>query len=38
MHYGTNSMLKGTPEEYVQALGQTETKVLALSPGEQVEL
>jgi L-ascorbate metabolism protein UlaG (beta-lactamase superfamily) len=38
MHYGTNPMLKGTPEEYVQALGQAETKVLALSPGEQVEL
>jgi len=37
MHYGTNPMLKGTPEEYVQALGQTGTKVLALSPGEQVQ-
>jgi L-ascorbate metabolism protein UlaG (beta-lactamase superfamily) len=37
MHYGTNPMLKGTPEEYVRALGQTETKVLALSPGEQVQ-
>jgi L-ascorbate metabolism protein UlaG (beta-lactamase superfamily) len=37
MHYGTNPMLKGTPEAYVRALGQTETKVLALSPGEQVQ-
>jgi L-ascorbate metabolism protein UlaG (beta-lactamase superfamily) len=37
MHYGTNPMLKGTPEEYVRALGQTDTKVLALSPGERVE-
>jgi len=37
MHYGTNPMLKGTPEEYVQALGQTGTKVLTLSPGEQVQ-
>jgi L-ascorbate metabolism protein UlaG (beta-lactamase superfamily) len=37
MHYGTNPMLKGTPEEYVRALGQTDTKVLALSPGEQVQ-
>jgi L-ascorbate metabolism protein UlaG (beta-lactamase superfamily) len=37
MHYGTNPMLKGTPEEYVRALGQTETQVLALSPGEQVQ-
>ena len=37
MHYGTNPMLKGTPEEYVEALGATDTKVLALAPGEQVE-
>ena len=37
MHYGTNPMLKGTPEEYVRALGQTGTKVLTLSPGEQVQ-
>jgi len=37
MHYGTNPMLKGTPEEYVQALGATDTKVLSLTPGEQVQ-
>ena len=37
MHYGTNPMLKGTPEEYVKALGATGTKVLALTPGEQVQ-
>jgi hypothetical protein len=30
-------MLKGTPEEYVQALGATDTKVLSLTPGEQVQ-
>jgi L-ascorbate metabolism protein UlaG (beta-lactamase superfamily) len=34
MHYGTNPNLKGTPEEYVRALGTTATKVHALSPGD----
>jgi L-ascorbate metabolism protein UlaG (beta-lactamase superfamily) len=34
MHYGTNPMLKGTPEEFVRALGKTKVKVLALQPGE----
>jgi L-ascorbate metabolism protein UlaG (beta-lactamase superfamily) len=33
MHYGTNPMLKGTPEEYRQALGETETRVISLDPG-----
>ena len=28
MHYGTNPMNKGTPQEYIQALGATQTKVL----------
>jgi L-ascorbate metabolism protein UlaG (beta-lactamase superfamily) len=37
MHYGTNPLLKGTPEEYIQALGQTGTRVVTLSPGEQVQ-
>jgi L-ascorbate metabolism protein UlaG (beta-lactamase superfamily) len=36
MHYGTNPMLKGTPEEYRQALGETSTQVLSLKPGESV--
>jgi L-ascorbate metabolism protein UlaG (beta-lactamase superfamily) len=34
MHYGTNPMLKGTPEEFTQALGKTATKVIVLQPGE----
>jgi L-ascorbate metabolism protein UlaG (beta-lactamase superfamily) len=37
MHYGTNPMLKGTPEQYVEALGQVETTVLRLQPGENVQ-
>jgi L-ascorbate metabolism protein UlaG (beta-lactamase superfamily) len=34
MHYGTFPVLKGTPQEYIQALGPTATKVVPLSPGE----
>jgi hypothetical protein len=34
MHYGTNPLLKGTPEEFMQALGKTATKVIVLQPGE----
>jgi L-ascorbate metabolism protein UlaG (beta-lactamase superfamily) len=34
MHYGTNPMLKGTPQEFMQALGNTQTKVIVLQPGE----
>jgi len=34
MHYGTNPLNQGTPQQYQQALGQTATKVLALQPGE----
>ncbi len=30
MHYGTNPNLKGTPEEYIEALGKSTTKVLNL--------
>jgi L-ascorbate metabolism protein UlaG (beta-lactamase superfamily) len=33
-HYGTNPMLKGTPEEFTRALGDAPIKVLALQPGE----
>lgn len=36
IHYGTFPVLRGTPEEYVKALGQTPTKVHAISPGEKV--
>ena len=36
MHYGTNPHLKGTPEEYVRALGKTTTKVHPLNPGDEI--
>ncbi|MEH3086947.1 MAG: metal-dependent hydrolase [Xylophilus ampelinus] len=34
MHYGANPLGKGTPQEFMQALGDTVTKVLPLKPGE----
>lgn len=37
MHYGTNPKLKGTPEEYIEALGDSPTKVLNLKFGEAVK-
>ena len=37
MHYGTIPVLKGTPEEYKKALGNTKTRVIVLQPGEKVE-
>jgi len=36
IHYGTIPQLKGTPEEYLQALGSTETKAMVLQPGDKV--
>jgi L-ascorbate metabolism protein UlaG (beta-lactamase superfamily) len=36
MHYGTNPNLKGTPEEYLRALGATKTQVHVLKPGEAI--
>jgi L-ascorbate metabolism protein UlaG (beta-lactamase superfamily) len=36
IHYGTFPVLRGTPEEYVKALGQTPTKVHAISPGDKL--
>jgi L-ascorbate metabolism protein UlaG (beta-lactamase superfamily) len=33
-HYGTFPVLKGTPEEYRQHLGQTTTQVFPISPGD----
>jgi L-ascorbate metabolism protein UlaG (beta-lactamase superfamily) len=37
MHYGTFPVLKGTPQEYVTALGQTATKVFVINPGDKLE-
>ncbi len=36
MHYGTIPQLKGTPEEYIAALGKTSTKVMVMNPGDKV--
>lgn len=37
IHYGTFPMLKGTPQEYMAALGQTSTKVFPINPGDKLE-
>jgi hypothetical protein len=37
MHYGTNPNLKGTPEEFIAALGKGTTRVLNLKFGEAVK-
>ena len=37
MHYGTTPLLKGTPEEFIRALGQTDIKVYRMEPGESLE-
>lgn len=37
MHYGTTPALSGTPEEYIKALGDTPTRVLAIKPGDALE-
>jgi len=34
MHYATNPFLKGTPQEYAAALGNSATKVFAIDPGD----
>lgn len=38
MHYGTYPVLKGTPEEYMKALGTTSVKVHPIAPGEKLTL
>ena len=37
MHYATNAFLKGTPEEYMQALGNYSAKVFPINPGDKLE-
>ena len=34
IHYGTTPALSGTPAEYIKALGDSPTRVLAINPGE----
>jgi L-ascorbate metabolism protein UlaG (beta-lactamase superfamily) len=34
IHYGTFPPLKGTPQEYMQALGTTSVKVFPINPGD----
>ena len=36
IHYATFPQLKGTPQEYVQALGKTSTKVFSINPGDKL--
>jgi L-ascorbate metabolism protein UlaG (beta-lactamase superfamily) len=36
-HYGTFPVLKGTPQEYQAALGQTSTQVFPISPGDTLQ-
>lgn len=37
IHYGTFSVLRGTPDEFRAALGATSTRVVSLAPGESVD-
>lgn len=37
MHYGTNPLGVGTPEQLIKAMGNLQTKILALKPGEKAE-
>ena len=37
MHYKTNPLLAGTPEQFIEALGKTKTKVIVIKPGESVK-
>ncbi len=34
MHYATNPFLKGTPQEYTAAMGNSATKVFPINPGD----
>lgn len=36
MHYATNPYLKGTPEEYITAVGSFPTRVININPGDKV--
>jgi L-ascorbate metabolism protein UlaG (beta-lactamase superfamily) len=34
MHYGTFPLLAGTPQQFIEALGKTDTQVIVMQPGE----
>ncbi len=36
MHYGTIPVLKGTPAEYIAAMGNTAVQIHAINPGEKI--
>jgi L-ascorbate metabolism protein UlaG (beta-lactamase superfamily) len=36
-HYGTFPVLRGTPQEYMAALGSTSTQVFPINPGDKLE-
>ncbi len=38
IHYGTFPPLKGTPADFIQALGNAPVKVLAINPGDKLEV
>jgi len=38
IHYGTNPALVGTPQEYVKALGKSNTKVFPINPGDKLDI
>jgi L-ascorbate metabolism protein UlaG (beta-lactamase superfamily) len=38
IHYGTNPLLVGTPQEYMKALDKTSTKVFPINPGDKLEI
>jgi L-ascorbate metabolism protein UlaG (beta-lactamase superfamily) len=37
IHYGTLPEMKGTPAEYIEALGKSSTKIFAMNPGDKLE-
>ena len=37
MHYGANPQAKGTPKQYLDALGESRVKVFAMQPGDILE-
>ncbi len=37
IHFGTIPQLKGTPQEFIQALGSVPTKVIVMNPGDKIE-